>query len=462
MKIEVVNDFASLCDLKDNWDRLYAADPAAHFFLSWSWISNWLHDDENWFVVAVRRPKDSHYCALMPLRRSIMKLDDGAKIDRIQMAGRKLCDYTGWLVEPDADHEATSLLAKTLAASGADELELECLRAPQDRIDRFLNAFKTTSFKISERADIHPVDGIDNTVCPYVDLPASWEIYLAGLSSNTRQKLRRFLRKAENSDRFSISIAKPGTGDTDIAELLDLWAAKWSARKGSRLPRLIKTNAAMLRHCLNNGSLLLPVLRDGDRVVSALATYLDDVKGRLLFFMAGRDETFHELPSGLVLHAWSIRWAIEKQYKTYDFLRGDESYKFMFGAQCDCVRHVLIETCTIDAEDGLPPVSELKALMEIAVELHKSGRLEQAELAYRKVLSAEPSSVPALYGLGQLLSSSRQTEEATAVFTRVVKLRPSSRKAWLRLSSCHDARGRHLEAKLARNTAARLEAARLI
>ena len=100
--------------------------------------------------------------------------------------------------------------------------------------------------------------------------------------------------------------------------------------------------------------------------------------------------------------------------------------------------------------------------MEIAVELHKSGRLEQAELAYRKVLSAEPSSVPALYGLGQLLSSSRHTEEATAVFTRVVKLRPSSRKAWLRLSSCHEARGRHLEAKLARNTAARLETARLI
>lgn len=192
MKIEVVNDFASLCDLKNNWDRLYAADPAAHFFLSWSWISNWLQGDENWFVVAARRPKDSYYCALMPLRRSRLKLDDGTIIDRIQMAGRKLCDYTGWLVEPEADHEATSLLAKTLAASGADELELECLRASGDRIDRFLKVFKTASFEISERSDIHPVDGIDNVVCPYIDLPPDWETYLAGLSSNTRQKLRRF------------------------------------------------------------------------------------------------------------------------------------------------------------------------------------------------------------------------------------------------------------------------------
>jgi CelD/BcsL family acetyltransferase involved in cellulose biosynthesis len=462
MKIEVINDFTFLCDLKDNWDRLYAADPTAHFFLSWSWISSYLKDDDKWFVVAVRRPKDSHYCALMPLRRSIVKLDDGATIDRIQMAGRKLCDYTGWLVEPEARHEATTLLAKTLAASGADELELECLRAPGERINRFLKAFRTAGFKISERGDIHPVDGIDNTACPYVDLPPDWETYLAGLGSNTRQKLRRFLRKVENSDRFSISPASSGTGERDIADLLDLWATKWAARKGKRLPRLLKTNSTMLRHCLDNGMLLLPVLRDGDRVVSALATYLDDVKGRLLFYMAGRDETFNELPSGLVLHAWSIRWAIENQYKTYDFLRGDESYKFMFGAQSDRVRNVLIKARAINDEDGLPPVSEIKALIELAVQLHKSGQLERAETAYRKTLSAEPSCVPALYGLGQLLLSSRRAEEATALFTRIVKLRPSSRKTWLRLSSCHEARGRHVEAELARKTAHKLEAARLV
>ncbi len=462
MRIEVINDFASLRDLKDNWDRLYAADPAAHFFLSWSWISKWLEDDRDWFVVAVRRPKDSGYCALMPLRRSNKKLDDGSTIDRIQMAGRKLCDYTGWLAEPEAERKATVMLARTLAASGADELDLECLRAPQERISRFVSAFRPASFAVTERDDINPVDGIDNTVCPYVDLPSDWETYLAGLGSNTRQKLRRFLRKVESGDRFQITLASPGTGERDIADLLHLWAEKWAARKGDRIPKLVKTNTMMLQHCLDAGTLLLPVLRDGDRAVSALATFVDNVKGQLLFYMAGRDETFNELPSGLLLHAWSIRWAIEQKYKTYDFLRGDESYKFFFGAQRDHIQHFVIRARTIEAEDGLPPVSELGVLMDVAVELHKRGQLVQAEMAYRKLLKAEPSSIPALYGLGQLLSSRHRVDEAAELFKQVVKLRPSSRKTWLRLSSCHAARGRHMEAELARNSARKLGESRLV
>lgn len=462
MKIEVINDFASLCDLEENWDRLYVADPAAHFFLSWSWISKWLEGDDSWFVIALKRPKDNHYCALMPLRRTKVKLANGSTIDRIQMAGRKLCDYTGWLAEPGAEHKATTLFAQTLAASGTDELELECLRAPEERISWFLKAFKNVSFSISERDDIHPVDGIDNTVCPYVDLPNDWETYLTGLGSNTRQKLRRFLRKVESSDRFQITLASPDTGQADIADLLDMWAGKWAARKGNRLPRLLKTNTTMLQHCLTSGTLLLPVLRDNGRAVSALATFIDDVKGRLLFYMAGRDETFNDLPSGLLLHAWSIRWAIDQQYKTYDFLRGDESYKFIFGAHRDHVRHLVIKTQTIEPEDGLPPVTELKALLDTAVELHKNGQLDRAEMAYRKLLQEKPSSVPALYGLGQLLSSHRRVDEATELFTSITKLRPSSQKAWLRLSSCHEARGQHMEAELARNRAQKLKKAQLV
>jgi tetratricopeptide (TPR) repeat protein len=100
--------------------------------------------------------------------------------------------------------------------------------------------------------------------------------------------------------------------------------------------------------------------------------------------------------------------------------------------------------------------------LDTAVELHKNGQLDRAEMAYRKLLQEKPSSVPALYGLGQLLSSHRRVDEATELFTSITKLRPSSQKAWLRLSSCHEARGQHMEAELARNRAQKLKKAQLV
>ncbi|MDA1232451.1 MAG: GNAT family N-acetyltransferase, partial [Planctomycetota bacterium] len=53
---------------------------------------------------------------------------------------------------------------------------------------------------------------------------------------------------------------------------------------------------------------------------------------RMYFIAAGRDEQTSDPSIGLLLHAFSIRWAIENKINAYDFCHGNESYKYSLGA----------------------------------------------------------------------------------------------------------------------------------
>src|SRR5262245_5479685 len=69
MFIDIIDNFEDLERLKPNWDAVYEADPEAQFFLSWTWLSQWLLAARpQWFVLAVKpTPDASSYVAFFPL-----------------------------------------------------------------------------------------------------------------------------------------------------------------------------------------------------------------------------------------------------------------------------------------------------------------------------------------------------------------------------------------------------------
>ncbi|TIX38767.1 MAG: GNAT family N-acetyltransferase, partial [Mesorhizobium sp.] len=52
------------------------------------------------------------------------------------------------------------------------------------------------------------------------------------------------------------------------------------------------------------------------------------------------------IPSGLVLHGYCIRRAIEQGFRSYDFLRGNEAYKYSYGVEETAIHCVLVKTRT--------------------------------------------------------------------------------------------------------------------
>lgn len=449
MRVDIIDSHQALLDLKANWDAVYCGDSEGHFFLSWTWLSHWLEGDRSqWFILGAAPDGASDYVAFLPLRLRT-KLHRGGRgfYNVLGFAGRGLADYAGLIALPVYEAEAIAAFSRHLRRSNWAVLSLECLRASPARFERLLRCMPAKSFRRVEVPAINKRDNVNNSVCPFVSLPNDWDTYLAGLGSNTRQKMRRFLRKVDDGDEFRITVANAETIDRDLDILMKFWSIKWTPRKGDRVPGLVRINRTMFKACFESGTLFLPVLWQGANPLGALATFIDKQKKALLFYMAGRDEEARSpVAPGLVLHAYSLRHAIQNGFVTYDFLRGNEEYKYMFGVQEFVLRNLVV---TAPNHRNLGDVLDRRSVLQVlknTMQLHKAGKLVDAERGYRQVLDVTPKSPAALYGYGQLLATKGDHRGAARVFRKLVAVKPDARNAWLRLGFSLETEKRYADA----------------
>jgi len=344
MYITVISSFEALPGIRRDWDAAYAADPEAQFFLSWNWLSGWLKQlHSRWFILAAKPTSESDaYVAFLPLKLSSRKNEDGTTIKEVAMAGNGGADYTGLICRPEFEECAIVSFSIYLNSKAWSNLHLENILLSDRRLGLLLKHFSRNNFDVLR---IEQVDkaGVNHSICPYVELPGDWETYLGTcLSANTRQKARRFLRKVEASDELRITHADAASIRGDVEMLLRFWALKWGVVKGHKIKHIVPFVRGMLLHCHDQGCLFFPVIWKDGAPVGALAILIDPLKRSLFFYITGRDETVASPPPGFILHAYSIRWAVSQGFRVYDFLRGNESYKYQFGAQERRIRHLVI------------------------------------------------------------------------------------------------------------------------
>ena len=103
MRIEVVKAYEAFAHLKDDWEAVYAADPEAQFFLSWTWLSGWPKElNWHWIILAAKPTAEaSTYIAFFPLKYRARKDGQGATSIQIAMAGNRAADYTGFICVPE-------------------------------------------------------------------------------------------------------------------------------------------------------------------------------------------------------------------------------------------------------------------------------------------------------------------------------------------------------------------------
>ena len=444
MQVDIIDSYDVLLGLKGDWEAVYQADPEANFFLSWTWMTRWLEDDRSaWFILAARKNNGaSDHGAFFPLRVRAKATADGRFVNEIAMAGRNFSDYAGLICDPLFEADVIAAFAKCIKKTNWAGIRFDCLRISERRFRLLMAHFPADAFPQSPIAMVNKHDNVDNSICPYVRLPQSWDNYLDTLSSSTRQKLKRLLRRVEGDDEFRISHSTAVTISRDLDILLHFWEIKWRERKSQYIASLLETNCRMLKRSFDAGDLFVPVLWHGDRPLGALACFVDRQKRTLLFFITGRDESFNNPSPGLVLHAHTVRFAIDCGFEMYDFLRGNEPYKYSFRPDEFRLKCVVVGT-----KDGRNLGNRLhpRTVPEVrqrTLEMHKRGRLEAAEQAYRQILEVEPNDLDALNGLVKLTMSRRRFREAARLVRRIIAIKPNAAAAWLMLGQLHEAEGR--------------------
>jgi tetratricopeptide (TPR) repeat protein len=446
--IDIIEDLPSLAKLEDNWNAVYDDDPEAQIFLSWKWLNGWLACIPGpWFILAAKpgEAADLPYVAFFPLRLQTT-IENSDVVHDMRMAGNFGADYTGIICRPDAAHRVIPAFARTIRHMNWARLNLDNLRMSERRARLLLACFPKAGFRYTEGTTVNKVDGIDNSLCPYVTLPGEWNGYLDTLSPNTRQKIRRLLKQVDAAGEHRISVSTAETFERDLKTLLRFWEAKWRPRKGNRTDGLVRSNATMLTRSFQSGLVYLPTFWHGERPVAALATLVDPRKRTFSFYMTGRDETFEGPPAGMILHAYSIRAAIERGFVEYDFLRGNEPYKYSFGCAERKIHSIVLATRSGRNLGGRIDSRCIPDLLQQATELHRKAQSSDAELGYRRILDVQPKHADALHRLGQLLAAKADFAAAKRLFRTLTTVCPDAAKAWQCLGQVCESLGQHEEA----------------
>ncbi len=165
---------------------------------------------------------------------------------------------------------------------------------------------------------------------PRIALNGSFEDYLSRLEKKQRHEIRRKMRRAAESDlnvRFHL-VGK----DADINAEMDSFFHLMIQDPNKALFLKDDMRAQMtsvIRAAFEQGYLWLAFLEvDGVKVAASLNF---DYKNKLWGYNSGVSRAHMELSPGWVLLGHVIQWCCEHGRHEFDFMRGDEEYKYRFG-----------------------------------------------------------------------------------------------------------------------------------
>jgi CelD/BcsL family acetyltransferase involved in cellulose biosynthesis len=163
-------------------------------------------------------------------------------------------------------------------------------------------------------------------VAPYLELPPTFDSLLNTFNGKKRYKLRNKIKVAEEAG-LSFSVAISATQKAEYIEQLFRLHEQRSQRIG-RNSSLKRRSVGELhkRLAVYSSCALLFALRKDDRVVAVTYGFLQH--DRFFFFQITHDPEFDELRPGTVIVAKTMASVAELGAREFNFLQGDESYKF--------------------------------------------------------------------------------------------------------------------------------------
>jgi CelD/BcsL family acetyltransferase involved in cellulose biosynthesis len=177
--------------------------------------------------------------------------------------------------------------------------------------------------------------------CPIISLNGNWENYLAGIDKKQRHEIRRKMRRLEESDLQSrwYIVDDAARVDSEMDDFLGLMER--DAEKKNFLSEAMREHMHLTaRNAFANGTLLLAFLEiEGKK---AAGKFCFDYSGKILGYNSGVSGEFMHLSPGWVLTGSLIRWACEHQRTEFDFMRGNEEYKYRLGGIDRYVMEIVI------------------------------------------------------------------------------------------------------------------------
>ncbi len=309
--------------LSHEWDN-FLARTAAPIFMQLAYQRVWWqYLGQGELLLITIRDENSQLVGAAPL----FKTSNPAGQIQLALVGcMAVSDYLDVLVDPNYIAPVYQALLDYLSESVTwDKLYLCSLPHHSPTHTRLAETMQARGWQVTRT---------QQDVCPVLTLADSWDNYLAGIDKKQRHEIRRKIGKLERAApiRWYVidSVADLHEAMTAFITLHQLSAQDKEEFWNESLIQFFK---ALAQEMAQAGWLKLYFLDiDG---IKAAAMLCFDYANQFFLYNSGYDPKYFNLSPGNVLTAYTIQEAIRLGRSRYDFMRGDEIYKFRFGAQAE-------------------------------------------------------------------------------------------------------------------------------
>jgi CelD/BcsL family acetyltransferase involved in cellulose biosynthesis len=247
------------------------------------------------------------------------------------IGGTEIADYLELIVDRAQAQEVRAILLRAVRDHLAwRTLDLHCLPEGSGTIP---------ALKGLEGGDLMVTWELED-VSPSVPLGGSWDAYLSSLGKKDRHELRRKLRRAVDDLGARWQTVRAAE---DLESALDAFIDLHRRSSAAKAAFMTDQMAAYFRDlaalALAQGTLRMGIVWAGEQPLSAALGFA--YGDRLYLYNSGFDPAFHAHSVGIAAVGLLLRDAADEGLAVFDFLQGNESYKYTLGAQDHPVYHLI-------------------------------------------------------------------------------------------------------------------------
>ncbi|PKB72845.1 MAG: hypothetical protein BZY75_04875 [SAR202 cluster bacterium Io17-Chloro-G7] len=312
----VTTPLTSFGEIRTEWESLLSVTPVNSLFLTPQWQEVW------WESFGASRGMAGFYVRSPEGVTAIASL--AKQGDTLSFVGNQdTFDYNDFMVTPGSEDDFYHSLLHAIDEQSCNSLELYSLLESSPTLIYLPEAARSHGFK---------VDVLKEDVTSGIELPGTWDEYLAVLNKKDRHELRRKIRRLEASTEWKFyGITEPDEVNARLDDFISLMKQSSPDKEDYMTPERERFFYQMTERMAQQGLLKLYFMEIDDQTVATSLCF--DYSSSRLLYNSGYNPEFSYYSVGLILNALCLKDAIEQGMGYFDFLRGPEPYKHHLGGQ---------------------------------------------------------------------------------------------------------------------------------
>jgi CelD/BcsL family acetyltransferase involved in cellulose biosynthesis len=317
-KVKVLGALHELAALEEDWLDLCERDPHSTPFQSPAWLLPWARYFTDGNLLSLVWRNDQKLIALLP---AFVWRNPESQKRELLLLGQGVSDYLGLIIAAEEAHNLVASIHECLVQAHPDwdVVNFNDLRSDSPLVG-------------GDPVPITP--SLPLCTCPCATCPILSLVPAPQIPAHQLNNIHYYRRRAERLGALEFETATESTLNSMLEDLFLLHSTRWSDRGSSGVlseEKLRSFHREAACALLRSRMLRMYRMRCAGRIVAVLYGFA--AHRRMYYYLSGFDPAFSSISPGTLIIGHAIDQAMKEGCVEFDFLRGVEKYKYLWGAK---------------------------------------------------------------------------------------------------------------------------------